>query len=246
MSDSLEFPDFQLNGGVLVIGSLSWDNDAIRQQWRKSSLALSNGILAPAPIRYGRYSKERGVFTMVFSTDCKNEKMGQGVFLPFINNPVNANQLHTHSLELIRSERKGKELDKNRYSWSWGALGLCINPQNLVKGSPKEKQAKILLDIWSRNFGLSFTHYDYCANGEESIMQKGGLLNIEWSEQLEGFDFLIATATKPNKEYPSSEEIAAKMIERMDESYFRNNVANKISTYQDEDIMAELSNNRKS
>ena len=69
----------KLKGGVIIIGSLLWQddlklntNDKIRYNWRNTSLNLSEKILVKLPIRYGRYS-DGNIYTMVFSMNC--EKM---------------------------------------------------------------------------------------------------------------------------------------------------------------------------
>lgn len=49
----------KLSGGVIIIGSLFWDDDLntsdnLRKTWRENSLDLQNKILAKLPIRYVR------------------------------------------------------------------------------------------------------------------------------------------------------------------------------------------------
>ena len=59
----------RLDAGILIIGSLLWDRDEIRQQWRDERLDCNQSELVSAPIRYGRRSGERRghTYTMVFS-----------------------------------------------------------------------------------------------------------------------------------------------------------------------------------
>ena len=72
-----------LNGGVLIIGSLLWDVDKIRERWRDNFLDMKRKLPVAAPIRYGRVSSERKcTFTMVFSAECLAENLqGSGVCL---------------------------------------------------------------------------------------------------------------------------------------------------------------------
>ena len=44
------------NLGILVIGSLIWDDKPHRENWRTSHLNMDNKIFVKVPIRYGRKS----------------------------------------------------------------------------------------------------------------------------------------------------------------------------------------------
>ena len=80
--------EIDLKGGVLVIGSLLWQDyldkpgDDIRKNWRANSLSISNKIQVKMPIRYGRFSEKSQIYTMVFSNACKR-KSGTAFVLPF-------------------------------------------------------------------------------------------------------------------------------------------------------------------
>ncbi len=57
-----------LRGGVIIIGSLLWDNKISRQEWRKNDLYNRNRFKVNVPIRYGRCSDTRNnTYTMIFS-----------------------------------------------------------------------------------------------------------------------------------------------------------------------------------
>ena len=60
-----------LNAGILIIGSLLWDDE--RRAWRDARLEMGLAETVMAPIRYGRLSgKRRGhTYTMVFSRLCQ-------------------------------------------------------------------------------------------------------------------------------------------------------------------------------
>ena len=79
--------NMKLKGGVIIIGSLIWEDhlkkaDNIRKNWRKQNL-LDKPVLAKVPIRYGRESQTRKhTYTMVFSKSCENT-LGQGLILSF-------------------------------------------------------------------------------------------------------------------------------------------------------------------
>ena len=61
--------DKRVHVGVLIIGSLYWDNKEHRKEWRRERLVdLDKKEYVHAPIRYGRLSRKRGcTYTMVFS-----------------------------------------------------------------------------------------------------------------------------------------------------------------------------------
>lgn len=78
--------EINLNGGVLIIGSLLWDDKKqTRKDWRKSFLKIDDKVKIPAPIRYGRISTSRCcTFTMVLSQECNDkDKLGKAFFCPF-------------------------------------------------------------------------------------------------------------------------------------------------------------------
>ena len=64
--------------GIMMIGSLYWDKDRTRVNWRKNRLSKEEFDVF-APIRYGRLSKKRGsTYTMVFSKLCARKNYGFG------------------------------------------------------------------------------------------------------------------------------------------------------------------------
>jgi hypothetical protein len=99
-----------LNGGIIIIGSLYWDKNIQRVDWRNKSLNFENQILVKVPIRYGRISKEReNTFSMVFSSECKNEKLlGNAIYVPFKKNPIDYQDLEIEVINIIKSEQKKK------------------------------------------------------------------------------------------------------------------------------------------
>lgn len=69
----------KLKGGVIIIGSLLWDDKNKRKNWRKGHLNCDEAFRVELPIRYGRYSKDRRKeYTMVFSKDCQKNKKRSG------------------------------------------------------------------------------------------------------------------------------------------------------------------------
>lgn len=238
--------DFSLNGGVLIIGSLLWDTNEQRINWRNTCLKVNELIPIPSPIRYGRISKERYcTFSMVFSNECNAPKLkGTGMFLPFINNPINLEKIKTHSEELIKSEQKKTTLKDDSNNWNWGTLTICINPEILKKTSEKYEQAKSFLTYWSAKYANEFNPEHYKVGNELPILNKQGVLQFDWTDELNDYDFIIATATKPNVEnYPTSKNIAERMIINEYKEYFNENLNCGISTFQDKEIKKILEPN---
>jgi len=142
--------DFRLNGGVLIIGSLFWDDGGLRESWRTNSLLIGQHMSIPVPIRYGSLSGERqNTYTMVFSSECKAPTLlGKGSAVPFCNNPVNVESLYRQSEALIKAERK-KDPEKPLYNWEWGGIGNHSQP---FFGRREPKTAAGLMEekIWKR------------------------------------------------------------------------------------------------
>jgi hypothetical protein len=62
-------------------------------------------------------------------------------------------------------------------------------------------------------------------------------LNLEWTDEMNDFDFLIATLTAPKpKRLLSGKEIAGRMIEKEYTHYFDKNRECGIETFQDTEI----------
>lgn len=235
--------DISLKGGVLIIGSLLWDSGHQRTNWRNNFLQVNKQIPIPAPIRYGRVSKTRNyTFTMVYSNDCnQNSQQGKGIFIPFITNPINFANLELQTQELIKSERKKTTLNSERFHWDWGALTIAVNPEILIQGSEKYNQAQLLLSYWGQKYSDEFKPEDYRVGHELPVLDNRGVLKFKWTEKLNEYDFVITTATKPEQEhYPTSKNIADKIIESKHSEYFKRNIELGISTFQDKDIIKLL------
>jgi len=225
-------------GGVLIVGSLIWDDKEIRKKWRRENLIEKEKILVNLPIRYGRISKTRNcTYSMVFSSNCKStENIGKGYFIPF-KSKISLDQIIEQGYRMIDAEHNQKK-EINRFHWFWGTLGIVFNPE-----SENEFKQKFddLGKKWQSEYKKGFKSAEYAVGNEESIIAKAGFLNIDWQEEFGDFDFVIGTATKPKIEsYPTAEEIAKKMLVNKDDSYFKNNIKCSIQTFQDEQIILAL------
>ncbi len=228
--------NIQLNGGIVIIGSLFWDKSEIRTKWRTTNLnSMENAIDVEVPIRYGRVSSTRScTYSMVFSNECQeNGNLGSGKFLEFKSNPIDLEQLWKQCTELIKAECNKKELSFSVFNWKWGALGLCVNPNSIKK---KPEELKELVNNWEGKYGEKkpLEPAQFEVNNEGLIFDNSGLFKFNWPKELDDFDFFISTASKPElKEYPNPIKIAERMIVNEDESYFQNNIDVGITTFND-------------
>lgn len=223
-------------GGTIIIGSLLWDKSPIRHKWRTHYL---NDISTKTPIkvkiRYGRQSQSRqNTYSMIFSNHPTTE-YGQAFILGFKEIITNARILESQAFALASAE--GLWGDKPSLTKSWGAVGLLINP----KIDEKDKLgANIIKKRWAeiyKNYNDTFNSTKYCIDNDKSVIDNNGFLNIEWTDEMNDYDFLIATPVVPNIKQPlTAKEIAEKMNENNYFEYFDKNIANYIMTFQDEEI----------
>lgn len=226
-----------LRGGVIIVGSLLWDN-AARSDWRCTSLeSLKTKIPLKLRIRYGRESgeKRRRTHTMIFSNDLSTD-YGQGFIVGF-QRPINNEQaLLDEAASLARAEgiwnAEAPFLAKD-----WGAVGLLVN-DNVAKRQE-------LLSAWQNVFSdhrchtgeRLYKHELYALAGETPVIDDSGLLQIEWLPEMNSFDFLLATPTVPKPTRAlTPNEIAQRMIQTGYRTYFDGNRANDIHTFQDNEI----------
>ncbi len=85
----------QIKGGVLIIGSLLWQDgstnepwDHVRSNWRKQYIDENNPIKVKVPIRYGRYSYNTPL-------PIKINKVGMGYPLTILGHSNFTNELYT-------------------------------------------------------------------------------------------------------------------------------------------------------
>ena len=132
-----------LRGGVIIIVSLLWDNKVNRQKWRKNDLCYKNQFKVYIPIRYGRYSCKRKIYTMVFSNNCylKRYGLGTGWVLP-IKAKINLFS------ELKEEAKKMGEAEgfNNGFSGDWGSVALLLNPNKIIDDSIKGEWGKFMSD----------------------------------------------------------------------------------------------------
>lgn len=230
----------EFKGGTIIIGSLLWDKSSIREKWRSLCLnEISTKTPVKMKIRYGRKSQSRqDTYSMIFSNHPKTE-FGQAYVLGFKEVIKNARILESQAFALASAEGIwGKEPSLNK---SWGTVGLLINP-NIDK---KDKVgADIIRKRWADiylNYKDVFKSSEYSVENEDPVIDQYGFLNIEWTEEMNDYDFLIATPVVSNtKGLLNAQQIAEKMIEKNYFEYFKNNVDSGIMTFQDDEILELL------
>ena len=251
-TDKQSTKNLNVKGGVLIIGSLLWqdhlDNkkeDNIRKLWRDRHLLISHKIIVRAPIRYGRLSNS-DIYTMTFSNSVAKNKMGTGFFIPFQQTPiVTFNDLINQSKEVSVAEgMKGQFIKKTTTGEIWCVLGILINPKTVNADKAKE-----IYNEWKRIIESEggFNPKDFKQEREKSCIDSGGKLNFDWptafdkrnEDILNSYDFIIATGTKPTK-YPNVDELKTKVQADKTRYYFIENYKAGITTFQDIEVINKL------
>ena len=230
--------------GVLIIGSLYWDDKKHRERWRLDRLVDRDArTYVHAPIRYGRLSGSRGcTYTMVFSKQLDDpnlpDQYGRAIVLACQARETSVLGLVEEARHLWRAEG-GK---KDSISAKWGCVALLENPQRPLPDD--------LRTGWTEHFQRE-ARYEALnsARGEATVVDESGFLTISWprtdDDSALGVDVLVATATDPTVirgAYPSAREIAAAWNAHEGKDYqrhvryFRQNRDCGIRTFQDDDI----------
>lgn len=227
-----------LRGGVLIIGSLLWDmTDPIRRQWQEQNLNVQDKTAVLLPIRYGRFSEKRKTYTMVFS-DNAIASPGTGYAVPFNHDISTLDQVNAQVRRLLEAENSPNEPGPF-YDLSFCVAALLINPKHQATRHPL---ISALMPFWRNALSPTFRPSAYHVPDEPPIINANAILQFAWPENLNAFDFVIATAIKPrprDPEYPSPTEIA-KHVTTNAKDYFTNNRKAGITTFQDADITAVI------
>lgn len=230
-----------MQGAVLVIGSLLWENEKntldskqgkLRDNWRKN-LDLEKKIAIEVPIRYGRKStSKRCTYTMVISNSVTN--LGTAYIIPFKKEIENFEELKNQALELSEVEGISTTKYPKRLIASWGAVGITFN-------EAEEKQFQEIKNKWHQEFA-SFENTDYKIGNEQPSIRENGELNFEFKVP-EYIDYVFATPVKPNiSEYPTTDRIVEAIIESSPryDIYVKENFNNGIRVHGDEEIMKKI------
>lgn len=230
-----------LKGGVIIIGSLLWDNTK-RQNWRRERLYCENKFQVYLPIRYGRCSmKRKYTYTMVFSNICysRGYGLGTGWILPIRAEINSFSDLKAEAQQVGIAEGISDGLSEH-----WGLVALLLNPNKEIDNAIKIEW-KNLMDRRLSNHPI-FTDK---LKSEKSQVDRNGFLTMRWpgevtpENRIEKLDFLISTTIKPtllNKRYPAVYQIANAMKKAGYYEYFEKNIEHGISTFQDKRILRRI------
>ena len=231
--------------GILIIGSLFWQEKEHRESWRRARLNLERKIPVRAPIRYGRKSCSHGnTYTMVFSNELSTERYGWALVVPCLNSATSADELVIEGKALWAAEQSD-EKKPGPLSDIWGAVGLLTK-----SGCP---QIDAIEKDWSQYIkDKKEDRYKKFPSkkGEEAAVNSDGILTIPWpcmesGDPVEDVDFLLATATVPtlnsDRSYASPGAIALAWKKAPKEQrYFDENRRAGITTADDYAIMQHL------
>ena len=227
--------------GILIIGSLYWEQTEHRRSWRDNRLDVAAECHVRVPIRYGRRSRTRGCsFTMVFSPGLSKEAYGHAIVAPCESeDPV-------REAEWLWAAERNKARPDDRISADWGCVALLENPE-----SPMSRN---LRNEWTQRVSRE-PCYGRMLNtpvGEEAPVSPSGSLTIPWPATLSGvpldFDVLIGTATNPTiirGHYADAQQVADAWNAppgREHVDYFHKNRESCIRTLQDAEIERLLAN----
>ncbi len=211
--------------GILIIGSLLWDDTNGRAEWRRDRLMIDQ-LKVRAPIHYGRKSSSRGdTFTMSFNPD---EPSGIAVLVPCERKIETIADLAEEAEALWQAEAPNSQS---------GAIGKGWGRVSVLFGNDDAR--KLLTANWA-------DHFKRAGGKEFSVVKPDGQLDIAWPVGVDGvpvdFDIILATATVPERERPLVDVIAKAWIGQScgHERYFIENVRRGIRTNDDGAIWAQI------
>lgn len=208
-----------MRGGVLIIGSLLWD-DRHRDLWRRSRLCISEKVHVRAPICYGRRSQRNwgNTFTMTLSAD---DPPGQATLVPCTAIIENIAGLIAEAEALWSAEHSNAS--QGSIGASWGCVGVLFRDESV---HPDWSAA------WAEHF--------HSKTSPVSPVDDRGILHIPWpltasEARRVDVDVVLATATKAEDQRPSAADIADAWLGQHNghERYFFENVSHGIRTPDD-------------
>ena len=253
----------EIKGGVIIQGSLFWEDEnnclqddessakaqregKERRVWRETHLNIDDAFLIPFPIRYGRCSSSRlCTYTMVISREyITPDKLGKARVVPFRSafDVSVLDKIKTQIKELAKVEGIYDD-NKQKYAKKWGAIAIWINPES-------DSKAEIttfwnsLIQSKSYEGDRSFNWSDNALINSEYKLEESLVESKSLNEKK--IDFLLLTYMKPKhrncqsnkqKNYPTSQEIADEIKTSGYSTYFCQNRASGITTFDDEKIL---------
>lgn len=215
----------QMRCGILIIGSLLWDDgkDGKRAAWRTARLAPSKSARVPVqvPIYYGRNSSSRGnTYTTVFRPDGQR---GQAIIVPCLTSIDAPDSLIAEATALWQAE--APNANNGTLHASSGCVGALFREG----------------ETFARLSAAWTAHFRKVNATGVSVVNADGLLDIDWPAMQDGpvanFDIILATANQPEDPAPTAQVVADAWANQCGfENYFFNNVNHGIRTPDDGEI----------
>lgn len=242
--------------GVIVIGSLLWDNDykekkGYRKKWRITNFS-DERIMILAPIRYGRESGENKNYTMIYDAELNDsDKMGTAYVCPVKKSFQNLNEIF-EQVELLSLAEGFYDVNKEEpvnvvkgKKNQWAVISYLLSPK--LSESHKKEFRQLWRDRTNISLFDSLSFHEHCTShfcDENGEIQKywPSAVSKDESDILNSFDILITTCTKRNvKTLPTSEELYED-FNTDTRKYIKNNILNGIFTFQDISILNNAHN----
>lgn len=209
---------------ILIIGSLHWDDDNGRKEWREDRLDMSSQVRVGAPIFYGRKSRTRNdTYTMCLAPE---RPLGSAVCAPCRQAIACFADLGAEASALWKAEAQNS---KGSVGSSWGNVAVMF----------REKQLE-------DRFGVEWDAFFKQNCAQQSTNPLAGRLQISWPRTKDDdeapFDIILATVTRSEQPAPAPDVVALAWCEQTSgqERYFTENVRNGIRTPDDHAIWARI------
>ena len=219
-----------MRGGILIVGSLLWDDRPERKKWREARLIIEDAVHAKVPIHYGRRSVTRGnTFTMVIAAD---GRLGNAIIAPCRTEFADIDTIMAEAGELWLAEQPSAA--PGNISALWGCVGVRFRDDPALANCAR---------AWADRFREKRASSVYPVRDD-------GVLDIPWPVATGNgtiyLDLILATATKHEANRPRPEDVADAWVDQVQghEAYFFENVQHGIRTPDDPLIWRRIQDRR--
>ena len=227
--------------GILIIGSLFWDNGRgdVRKDWREDRLRINEAIDVSAPIRYGRKSSSRGdTYTMVLSMKAQ---LGRAKLVPCATAINDSKDLIDEAVHLWSAE--SQRVRNSEVSDTWGCVGLKIRDGVVCPDEIRAQWAQVAQDK-AEHFNIRY------ADDELPLLNNSGIVQMAWPTKADGeplleVDALLVSTNQPTltprNQYADPYDIARAWLRcPKHDHYFYKNKEYGIKTFEDDAILEEI------
>lgn len=213
-----------LRVGVLMVGSLLWDDHCVRRRWRDARLLLDGAIHVPIPVRYGRISPSRNrTFTMTIDPDAEP---GVGLVAPAKTPAGSRDDLICEAEWLWAAERK--QARDGTLGAAWGSACVAWHPD-----TPPDVRRWLQGTLPRPAESLPLSEDRTLSINPWSLLADPGELP---------FDVVLAAATEANiaRSRATPADVASAWASRGSEEYFFNNRRHGLTSAADDEIWTHL------